>query len=82
MADSLDARPTVLAALAGAGTAGLARCSALTDRGSDADTVVRRGGTVAPDRPQNDRAVLTCIPTNTHSPSSDSRVPLHLVSKL
>jgi len=31
-------RRTLLAALAGAGTAGLAGCSALTDRGSDADT--------------------------------------------
>ena len=34
---TLDRR-TLLAALAGAGTAGLAGCSALTDRGSDADT--------------------------------------------
>ena len=31
-------RRTLLTALAGAGTAGLAGCSALTDRGSDADT--------------------------------------------
>jgi hypothetical protein len=34
---TLDRR-TLLTALAGAGTAGLAGCSALTDRGSDADT--------------------------------------------